>query len=57
VVPPLAVQDAIREMLVSLDEKVDIHERISQSTARLRDTLAPLLITGAIGRDAERLPP
>jgi hypothetical protein len=47
--PPLAVQDAIGEVLVALDEKVDIHERISQSAARLRDTLAQLLITGAIG--------
>lgn len=48
VLPPLATQAGIADALGALDDQVDIHERISRTAARLRDTLAPLLLTGAV---------
>jgi restriction endonuclease S subunit len=46
--PPLADQAAIGDTLAALDEKIELHEQIVRTTGRLRDTLAPLLLTGEI---------
>lgn len=46
VLPPLSDQTAIAEILDALEEKVHVHAEISRTTAELRDTLAPLLMTG-----------
>ncbi|MFC6018973.1 restriction endonuclease subunit S [Plantactinospora solaniradicis] len=48
VLPPLAVQESIGEVLAAVDDQVDVHRRISATARRLRDTLAPLLFSGAI---------
>jgi Restriction endonuclease S subunits len=54
VLPPLSVQAAIADALDTLNEKVEIHDQISRNTARLRDTLAPLLMTGAVAANRTR---
>ncbi|MDR7302038.1 type I restriction-modification system subunit M/S [Haloactinomyces albus] len=41
--PPLRVQEAIEEVLGSLDDKIALHEEIGRITAELRDSLAALL--------------
>jgi restriction endonuclease S subunit len=48
VLPPLAIQESIGEVLAAIDDQVDVHRQISATARRLRDTLAPLLISGAI---------
>jgi hypothetical protein len=51
VLPPVNAQAAMAEALGTLDEQVEVHERISATAARLRDMLAPLLLTGAVATD------
>lgn len=46
VLPPLPVQSKIGELLSALDAKIAVHDRISATTATLRDSLLPLLMTG-----------
>jgi restriction endonuclease S subunit len=48
VVPPLATQYAVADVLDALDEKITVHGEISRTTAAVRDTLAPALLTGAL---------
>lgn len=48
VLPPLAFQESIGEVLAAVDDQVDVHRQISATARRLRDALAPLLISGAI---------
>ena len=45
--PPSAVQSVVTDVLGALDEKIDIHEQIGRTTAALRDSLLPLLLTGS----------
>jgi hypothetical protein len=47
VLPPWDTQRNITAALDLLDEKAALHEEISRTTARLRDTLAPVFLTGA----------
>lgn len=46
VVPPEAVQASVADVLGALDDKVVVHERISDTTAALRDALLPQLLSG-----------
>ncbi|WP_433512559.1 restriction endonuclease subunit S [Nonomuraea sp. CA-143628] len=46
---PLETQKSIGQTLAALTEKIAAHERISQATTELRDTLLPLLLSGAVG--------
>ncbi|MET8863564.1 restriction endonuclease subunit S [Nonomuraea sp. NPDC004580] len=46
--PPQEVQRSIGHALHTLSEKIEAHERIAEATAALRDTLLPLLISGAV---------
>lgn len=48
VLPPLTTQSAIGEILGALGEKIAIHDQITRTTAALRDSLRPLLITGSL---------
>jgi restriction endonuclease S subunit len=48
VVPPRTAQAAIGDILGVLDEKIAIHDQISRTSAALRDSLLPLLVTGSI---------
>jgi restriction endonuclease S subunit len=48
VLPPATTQSAIAEVLQALDAKITIHDQISRTTAALRDSLLPLLVTGSI---------
>jgi hypothetical protein len=45
--PPMSVQTAISDTLAPLDEKIELHQRIVQTTSRL-DTLLPMLLTGSV---------
>jgi hypothetical protein len=47
VVPPLATQVAIAQLLDALDEKIAIYDQISRTTVALRDALLQLLLTGS----------
>ncbi|MFL6121420.1 restriction endonuclease subunit S [Actinophytocola sp.] len=47
VVPPMAVQLSIADTLRALDEKIVIYERISRTTAALREALLPQLLSEA----------
>jgi hypothetical protein len=44
--PPLAAQREIGRSLATLNDKIEVHQRICQTTAELRDALLPLLLTG-----------
>lgn len=46
-IPPLDVQQKTAAVLSALDAKAAVHREISMVTGRLRDTLAPFLLTGA----------
>ncbi|GAA3418388.1 restriction endonuclease subunit S [Streptosporangium vulgare] len=46
VLAPLPVQHSIGKTLGALNEKIATHERICRTTAQLRDTLLPLLMSG-----------
>jgi hypothetical protein len=48
VLPPATTQSAIAGVLEALDAKIVIHDQISRTTAALRDSLLPLLVTGSI---------
>lgn len=48
VLPPAAMQSAIAAVLQALDTKIAIHDQISRTTATLRNSLLPLLISGSI---------
>lgn len=47
VVPPQAVQASVAGALSALDDKAVIHERLSRTTATLRDALLPQLLSGS----------
>lgn len=46
VCPPIRQQDEIVGVLAALDRKIAIHDEIGRVTAKLRDSLLPLLLTG-----------
>jgi restriction endonuclease S subunit len=46
VLPPLAVQYAIVEVVRTLDDKIEVHEKIVRTTQTLRDLLIPQLLSG-----------
>ena len=46
--PPLSTQRAISRMLDTLNEKIEAHRLICETTAELRDTLLPLLFSGQV---------
>lgn len=46
--PPLATQRAIGSALGALNDKIEAHQRICQTTAELRDVLLPLLFAGQL---------
>lgn len=48
VLPPVVVRRRIGDVLDSLDAKVEIHDKISRTTSRLRRSLIPLLLAGSI---------
>jgi restriction endonuclease S subunit len=48
VIPPAAMQSMIAAVLQALDTKIAIHDQISRTTAALRDSLLPLLVSGSI---------
>lgn len=48
VVPPADVQADVADVLGALDDKVVVHEQISRTTAALRDTVLPRLLSGKI---------
>jgi len=46
--PPLSIQQAIGGVLGKLNDSITAHRRISETTAELRDTLLPLLMSGSL---------
>jgi restriction endonuclease S subunit len=46
--PPLSVQHAISHALVTLNDSIEAHQRICETTAELRDALLPLLMSGEL---------
>jgi restriction endonuclease S subunit len=46
--PPLATQRAIGRALATLNDKIEAHQRICQTTTELRDALLPLLFSGEL---------
>jgi hypothetical protein len=40
--------ECVADVLDALNEKVTVHDEIRRTTAKLRDTLAPALLTGAL---------
>jgi restriction endonuclease S subunit len=46
--PPLSIQRAISRMLDTLNEKIEAHQQICETTAELRNILLPLLFSGQI---------
>lgn len=54
VIPPRAVQASIADTLGALDDKVIVHEQISNTTAALRDALLPQLLSWANPADGTR---
>jgi restriction endonuclease S subunit len=44
--PPLSTQQAIGAALGQLNDSIAAHQRISETTAELRDALLPLLMPG-----------
>ena len=46
--PPLPTQSAIGQALMALNEKIEAHQRICETSAELRDTLLPLLFSGQL---------
>jgi restriction endonuclease S subunit len=48
VLPPVAVQSVVAEVLGALDEKIAVHDQISRNTAELRDALLPLLLANSV---------
>ena len=48
VLPPRLVQSSIGEILGALDDKINVHGEISRAVADLRDSLLPVLMTGAL---------
>ncbi len=46
--PPFETQKEIAAVLDAFDEKVEAHLEISRAAARLRDALAPALVTGRL---------
>ena len=46
--PPLSVQRAIGHALVTLNDSIEAHQRICETTAELRDALLPLLLSGEL---------
>jgi type I restriction enzyme M protein len=46
--PPLSVQRAIGHALVTLNDSIEAHQRIYETTAELRDALLPLLLSGEL---------
>ncbi|MEU7912743.1 restriction endonuclease subunit S [Microbispora bryophytorum] len=44
--PPLEIQRSIGQVLDAFNEKIQVYERIQRTTAQLRDTLLPLLMSG-----------
>jgi type I restriction enzyme S subunit len=49
VLPPPEIQQAMCDVLGTLDAKIAIHREISHATTALRDSLLPGLLTGEIG--------
>lgn len=47
VLPPLALQSTIGEILGALDDKAAIHDQIAQAAIALRDAVIPLLVSGS----------
>ncbi|WP_028924414.1 restriction endonuclease subunit S [Pseudonocardia acaciae] len=50
VLPSREIQKAMAEVLGSLDAKIVLHDRISRTTAELRDSLLPVLLQRGPGR-------
>jgi restriction endonuclease S subunit len=48
IIPPLSVQRAIGQALASLNDSIDAHRQICETTATLRDALLPLLLSGEL---------
>lgn len=46
--PPLSIQRAIGHVLGTLNDSIEAHQRICETTAELRDTLLPLLLSGEL---------
>ncbi len=46
--PPPPTQRAIGQALMAINEKIEAHKRICETTAELRDTLLPLLFSGQL---------
>lgn len=47
VLPTAAAQSVVADILGALDEKIAVHDQICKTTAALRDSVLPLLLTGA----------
>jgi hypothetical protein len=56
VLPPLATQNAVADVLDALNKKIAVHDEVIRTTAKLRDTLAPALLTGALPPHDTELP-
>jgi restriction endonuclease S subunit len=48
VLPPLDVQYAIVDVVRTLDDKIEVHEKIRRTTQTLRDLLIPQLLSGTV---------
>jgi restriction endonuclease S subunit len=51
--PPMPVQRAIGRALTVLNEKIEAHQRICETTAELRDALLPMLFLGQLSASDE----
>ena len=48
VLPPRVVQDDVADVLDALNQKIAAHTEIALATTKLRDTIAPALLSGAL---------
>lgn len=51
-VPPLDVQQSIAHAIGTLNDSIEAHQRICETTAEIRDTVLPLLMSGELSPDA-----
>lgn len=46
--PPQSAQRAIGQALATLNDSIEAHQRICETTAEIRDALLPLLLSGEL---------
>jgi len=49
--PPLSIQNSIAASIAKLNDSIEAHQRVSETTAEIRDAVLPLLMTGELPAD------